>query len=111
MEQTITDLQQKAERLRSALDCLMGWLEQNDHLAPDMPGDCTCKFCTEARACLRDGDLDCDEEPVKAPTLFIKRLRDIGLTPEQITKVQEATRDICKHCWDAGRGCQCWNDY
>jgi hypothetical protein len=32
------------------------------------------------------------------------------LNSEQIEAILKVVIDMCPHCWDAERGCQCWND-
>lgn len=44
------------------------------------------------------------------PTLLVQRLRALGLDDEEILSVQATIDNTCNHCWDAGNGCQCWND-
>jgi hypothetical protein len=41
---------------------------------------------------------------------LIKKMRSGGLTDEQIAIALNAIEDTCPHCWDAEKGCQCWND-
>lgn len=43
------------------------------------------------------------------PTLFYERLRYF-LSDEDAMRVVEEIADICTYCWDAEKGCQCWND-
>jgi hypothetical protein len=41
---------------------------------------------------------------------LVSRLRADGLVDWQIACVIHAIENTCHHCWDAPRGCQCWND-
>ncbi len=43
-------------------------------------------------------------------SLFTDTLIERGLTLPQIVIVLESFDNICKHCFDADDGCQCWND-
>lgn len=42
--------------------------------------------------------------------LFISRLKDKGLDDVDIFNIIEVFENICLHCFDYDRGCQCWND-
>ncbi len=42
--------------------------------------------------------------------LLVQEMREKGLSNEDIIKCLEVIEDICPHCYDAGSGCQCWND-
>ena len=44
------------------------------------------------------------------PSLFVRTLREKGLTDEAISKVCQTIDEICVHCWESPKGCQCWND-
>jgi len=46
-----------------------------------------------------------DQEEV----LFVKRLRE-HFSIEDVMKILGVTMGVCRHCWDADSGCQCWND-
>lgn len=43
-------------------------------------------------------------------SLFVQRLRTIGLTDAQILGVLTEIDGICHHCWNAGKTCRCWDD-
>jgi len=43
-------------------------------------------------------------------SLFVKWLREDGLTEEQIDIVLGAMADICPDCWDCEAPCHCEND-
>lgn len=43
-------------------------------------------------------------------TEYVKRLRSLNLTDEQIAGVLVVNSTTCNHCWDAPSGCHCWND-
>ena len=42
--------------------------------------------------------------------LFIKKLKDYGISEMHIADVIQTINDTCHHCWDSESGCQCWND-
>lgn len=35
---------------------------------------------------------------------------DRVLNRDQIEEILKVVMDMCPYCWDAERGCQCWND-
>lgn len=42
--------------------------------------------------------------------LFVRRLKDAGLSRKQIESVIDIMNGICHYCWNADPDCQCWND-
>jgi len=42
--------------------------------------------------------------------LLVRKMREGGLTDDQIVIALEAITSICWSCWDADAGCFCWND-
>lgn len=52
-------------------------------------------------------------KPLAAPgddCLFVARLRLGGLPDEHIAHVINTLNETCPECFDAPRGCQCWNN-
>jgi hypothetical protein len=43
-------------------------------------------------------------------SLFVKRLRQAGLTDKQIEQVLKVVDNTCNQCWNNHAKCQCWND-
>ena len=43
-------------------------------------------------------------------SLLITRLYNIVKDTKQVVQIVDAIYNTCRHCWDANRGCQCWND-
>lgn len=43
-------------------------------------------------------------------SLFVERLRVLGLDDQQISSVTHCINETCNECWDAESNCQCWND-
>lgn len=46
----------------------------------------------------------------RGSSLFVDELKAKGLSDVHIEGVLDTLDDICKECWDAPAGCQCWND-
>lgn len=44
------------------------------------------------------------------PSLFVRKLRDLPLSDEQIAGVLKAIDETCHECWDAEPGCWCGRD-
>jgi len=43
--------------------------------------------------------------------LLVKELREIvKLDTDQVAGVLKVLEEICRHCWDDGEGCRCWDD-
>ena len=42
--------------------------------------------------------------------LFVRQLRDEGLTDEYIAAVIEILDNICPGCFDQSETCRCWDD-
>ena len=45
--------------------------------------------------------------------LLIKKLKEKGFDDQEILKilnVHDVYNDVCQHCYDGDRSCQCWND-
>lgn len=43
-------------------------------------------------------------------SLFTAKLYQQGFTDSQIASILLVMGEVCRHCWDGPRGCQCWND-
>lgn len=43
-------------------------------------------------------------------TLLATRLRMMGFSEKEIEDIYNAFNSVCASCYDADRGCQCWND-
>jgi len=43
--------------------------------------------------------------------LFVRKLRELLFTTEQIAHIIQSMEDVCRHCYNAPAGtCHCWND-
>ena len=42
--------------------------------------------------------------------LFKQRLRDNTFTEDEILIIVSELENICHHCFDGDKSCQCWND-
>ena len=41
---------------------------------------------------------------------LIQRLIDNGLDPLDALVAVRVVDETCRYCWNADKGCQCWND-
>ena len=41
---------------------------------------------------------------------LVRKLAELGFDSREIGLVLSAVSSLCRHCWDAEEGCQCWND-
>lgn len=44
------------------------------------------------------------------PVLLVERLQIAQFSNEQVARIVEIIDETCHECWDAPRGCRCWDD-